>query len=51
MENIRRLLYNIQPGAKSNTRSTSNSKDDVYSNKRKTNVQRSSASGSLNYFN
>ena len=49
LENIRKLIYNIQPAGKSNTRSSSNSKDDVYSNKRKTNVQ--STSGSVIYFN
>ena len=49
LENIRKLIYNSQPGAKSNTRSSSNSKDDVYSNKRKTNVL--STSGSVTYFN
>ncbi len=49
LENIRKLIYNIQPAGKSNTRSSSNSKDDVYSNKRKTNAL--STSGSVIYFN
>ena len=49
LENIRKLIYNIQSGTKSNTRSSSNSKDDIYSNKRKTNAQRTS--GSVTYFN
>ena len=49
LENIRKLIYNIQPSGKSNTRSSSNSKDDVYSNKRKTNAL--STSGSVIYFN
>ena len=49
LENIRKLIYNIQPAGKSNTRSSSNSKDDVYSNKRKTNAL--STSGSVIYLN
>ena len=43
IETIKRLLHNIQSSAKSNTRSSSNSKD------RKTNMQ--SRSGSVTYFN
>ena len=49
IENIKRLIYNIQPGPKSNTRSTSNSKDDVSSNKRKTNIR--NTFGSATYYN
>ena len=46
IENIRKMIFNNQYGAKSNRGSSANSKDD-YSNKRKTNLQRSSGS---NYF-
>ncbi len=45
LENIRKLIFNIQPGAKSNIRSSDNSKDDANSSKRKTNVQSTSGSG------
>ena len=44
-KNIRKLIFNIQPGAKSNIRSSDNSKDDANSSKRKTNVQSTSGSG------
>ena len=50
LENIRKLILNIQPKVKSNnTRSSDNSKDDANSSKRKTNVQ--STSGSAVYLN
>ena len=45
LENIRKLIFNIQPRQKSNIRSSDNSKDDANSSKRKTNVQSTSGSG------
>jgi len=47
IENIKKLLYNIQPRPKSNVRSSSNSKGESSSNKRNTNIQR--ISESINY--
>jgi aurora kinase len=49
IENIKKLLYNIQPRPKSNVRSSSNSKGESSSNKRNTNIQR--ISESINYYN
>ena len=43
VENIKKMIFNFQSGGKSNRGSSTNSKDD-YSNKRKTNLQRSSGS-------
>ena len=48
IENIRKMIFNLQTGGKSNRGSSANSRDD-YSNKRKTNIRKSSGSG--NYFN
>ena len=48
LDNIKRMMHNIQSSAKSNTRSSSNSKDE-FLNKRKTNML--SRPGSVFYYN